>query len=226
MPVKKLPLSGGEVPFRLYPWNTVRGKWANNCYAYAMNDWESFRIHKSIPGDISGLSNLHHTYTHCKDLKRRVVSDNPKKVYACKPTAKCRRGHYKVFLFVAPKNKYGNSTGDFHWYKQHGLVNYKVKSGDTMTSIARFFKVPVSRVKKALKDKPLTPGKEIRFEANGFSHKRGWGGDPLLTDASGKAIIDPRKSNRKYGYNYSKLCNCFCVKNRGVNVGKTKVSKK
>ena len=75
----------------------------------------------------------------------------------------------------------------------------------------------------------LIPGKIMRFKANIFAHKRGWATGPLVTDAKGKVIIDPRKASRDYpGLNYKKYCSSFCVKNKGIKVGHThpKVGKK
>jgi hypothetical protein len=109
---------------------------------------------------------------------------------------------------------------------QHNVVEYRVKLGDTQESVAKFFKVPLSRVKRAGK---FAPNKRLVFKANVFSHKRGWATGPLLTDASGKSIRDPRKADRNYpGLNYEKYCSSFCVKDKGIKVGKThpKVRKK
>ena len=105
------------------------------------------------------------------------------------------------------------------------MVEYKIKPGDTVVSVAKFFKVPESRVKRG---GTFKVGKRIVFKANVFSHKRGWATGPLLVDAKVKAIVDPRKASRNYpGLNYETYCSSFCVKNRGIKVGKThpKVSK-
>lgn len=218
--MQRLPLSGSERKFTTKKWNTSTGIGNNNCYAYAFGDYESYRWEKSIPGDRSGLSNLNHNYTRCDDLPRRVVSDNPKAVYLAKGGEKCKKGYYKVMMFVSP----GRPTnyirqGDFHFYKQHGVVEYKIKKGDTIKSVAGFFKVPESRVKNA---GTFKIGKRIIFKANVFSHKRGWATGPLLTDSVGNAIIDPRKARKDYpGLNYEKYCSSFCVKNTGIKVGKT-----
>ena len=217
---KSLPLSGSEIPFRIEPWKT-KGKRSNNCYAYAVNDYESFRHSKSVPGERSGKARGFHTYTHCKGLAKRVISDNPGKVHKAKPTARCKPGFFKIMMVVAPSNKYGNLTGDFHFYKQHGVAEYIVQDGETYASIARKFKIPYSRILKAGKGKRVRPGQKLRFKINLFSHKMGWGTGPLLKDSCNKVIKDPRYACRKYGYNYSKYCNSFCVKNRGVDVGKT-----
>jgi hypothetical protein len=151
----------------------------------------------------------------------------PPKSIVPRLTRSVKRGYYKVMMFVCP----GRPTnyirqGDFHFYVQHGVVEYRVKPGDTQESVAKFFKVPLSRVKRAGK---FAPNKRLVFRANVFSHKRGWATGPLLTDASGKSITDPRKADRNYpGLNYEKYCSSFCVKDKGIKVGKThpKVRKK
>jgi hypothetical protein len=108
--------------------------------------------------------------------------------------------------------------GDFHFYKQHGVIEYKIKTGDTIKSVASFFKIPESRVKNGGR---FIVGKRIVFKANVFSHKRGWATGPLLGDANGKAIKDPRTASRKYKeLNYDQYCSSFCVKDSGVKVGK------
>ena len=213
---KRLPLSGGETKFKYNPW-LKKGVRSNNCYAYAVGSYKDFRLQKSTPGNRSGLSDKYHTYTHCKGLANRVISDNPGKVYKCNASAKCKPGFYKVMMVVAPYDKNGNG-GDFHFYKQHAEIEYRVKEGDTQKSIAEFFKIPVYRVQKA---GTLKAGRLIKLKANVFSHKRGWATGPLFKDACGKVILDPRKACRKYlGLNYSRYCSSFCVKNRGIKVGK------
>jgi|TARA_B000000477_G_scaffold67288_2_gene56435 hypothetical protein len=217
---KDLPLSGSEKKFTNRRWGSKTGIDNNNCYAYAVGDYEAYRWQKSIPGDRSGLSNKGHTYTHCTSLPKRVLSDNPTKIYKVAANEKCKKGYYKVMMFVSP----GRPTnyirmGDFHFYKQHGVVEYKVKEGDTVASLSKFFKVPESRIRSAGK---IEKGKKIVFKANVFSHKRGWATGPLLSDASGKMIKDPRYAARNYpGLNYTTYCSSFCVRDTGIKVGKT-----
>ena len=220
---KELPLSGSEKKFTTRLWGSKKGIGNNNCYAYAVNDPEAFRWQKSSPGDRSGLSNGYHNYTHCKGLPNRVISDNPKKVYKVNPIMRCKKGFFKIMMFTSPQ-------GDFHFYKQHGVCEYKIQPGDTMKKIADFFKIPPSRIQMAAKKVGgFKEGKRIVFKVNLWSHKRGWATGPLLTDAKTKMIKDPRKSARNYpGLNYSNFCSAFCVKDRGIKVGKThpKVAKK
>lgn len=214
---RRVPTSGSEHPFSVYPWGMRGGgSNSNNCYAYAMHDWESYRVHKAQPGNRSGLSNRAIEYRNCQKVHRRVMSDNPGKVRPSPLKKACPRGYYKVVLVIAPGR-------DFHWYKQHSVVYYRVKAGDTKASLMKFFKIPKG-TRKDFNKLDLTPGKMIRFRANVWSHKRGWGGGPLLVDAKGNVILNPRTAARDYGggLNYSKFCGSYCVKRTGVNVGKTR----
>lgn len=197
-----MKLSGAESIFNTKPWENAVN--ADNCYDYAIGDYERFRNVKSTPGDRAGLSYNTFKVTSCSQLRKRILKDNPKTVYHCKnPNTVCKRGYYKIMNFVSPNG------GDFHFYKQVRAVKYKVKAGDTVSSLAKFFKIRQS-VLKGLK---IVPGRDIQFPVNLWAHKQGWGAPPLMTDANGKTMRDPRKANRNYpGLNYSKFCGAFCVK--------------
>ena len=216
--VKRLPTSGSEALFVYDDWITNKG--VNNCYAYAVNDLRTYRARKSVPGNRSGLSNKHHTYTHCKGLTKRVISDNPKNVYKTKASKPCKSGFYKIMMFTAkkPKNSLlSDPYGDFHFFKQHNEIRYKVKDGDTAYSISKFFNVPISRIKKHA---PFIAGKKIQFKVNTWSHKMGWATGPLLTDSCGKTIKDPRKACKNYSFNYKNYCSSMCVRKNAVKAGK------
>ena len=217
---KKLPTSGSEIPFSLQPWVSV-GKQSNNCYAYAVNDFDFYRVQKSGPGDQMGrVRKKLPNFETVKGLQTRMLLDNPKKIYKTTACKKCRPNFYKIMMFVAMD---GNSFGDFHYYKQHSEAQYYVRPGDTHLKIAKFFSVPIERVRKA-SGGILVPGKNLTFKANFWSHKRGWGTGPLLADAKGNPIRDPRKANRAYpGLDYKIYGGSFCVKNKGIHVGKTYV---
>ena len=214
--VRELPLSGGEHPYVHKPW--TRFKVANNCYAYAFHDLRSWRPQKSVPGDRSG--GINSNFTKCRGVARKIVADNPKKVYIARATTKCKKGYYKVMMVVAPKDRWGGRGGDFHFYKQHGVIKYKLRKGNTPQSLAKFFGVGVQTISRAMGLKPRI-GKIIVFRCNLFSHKMGWATGPLLVDSAGKVIKDPRKAKRTYGLDYSKYCKSFCVRGgrKGPKVG-------
>jgi hypothetical protein len=210
------PTNGSEIIFDDQPWRSI-GKGSNNCYAYAVNDFNLYRTQKSTPGNSTRMNNSKlPPYETPLGLKKRILLDNPGKIYSTGAMCKCRPKFYKMMMFVAMD---GKSFGDFHFYKQHSEVRYRVQPGDTYTKIAKFFAVPVSRVRDA---GPLVIDRKIQFKANCFSHKQGYGTGPLLTDAKGKPIRDARYANKNYGFlNYKIYGGSFCVKNKGVQVGNT-----
>lgn len=210
----RLKLSGYEPIFDLYPW--IKSVNADNCYDYAIGDFEMYRNVKSTPGDRAGLSSNSFKVTSCKQLRQRILKDNKKTSYVCKnPNKVCKRGYYKIMSFVSPKG------GDFHFYKQVKGVKHKVKTGDTVNTLSKYFRVKPNVIKKC---GPLKPGKTITISVNLWAHKQGWGAPPLMTDAKGKTIVDPRKASRNYpGLNYSKFCNAFCIKLNKGRSGKNSV---
>ena len=150
--------------------------------------------------------------------------------------------------FVAPENDFGNSTGDFHWYRQIKVVKYKTRAGDTVSALAKFFRVTPAVIQAAAKkgrpatsnsdgritnapnknltllnnmnratrgrSQMLVPGRVLTFPVKLWAHKQGWATGPLLVDASGRTIKDPRRADRNYrpGYHYKKFCSAYCVK--------------
>ena len=244
---KALPLSGYERTFSWDPWGRT-GVNHDNCYDYAFGSFSSRRTSKSVPGNRSKIGSNGMTFTTCDGIIKRVLADNPGSVYYMKnPSAKCKPGYYKVMCFVAPTNDFGNATGDFHWYVQNQKVRYRVRAGDTVAKLARFFRVKPQVIIEATKryTSPLTNtdgkiatnnsnikmnlvrnnrnapalavGKIIEFPVNLWSHKQGWASGPLMIDASGRTIVDPRKSDRSWkpGFHYTKFCSAYGVR-RGV----------
>jgi len=148
------------------PWGTT-GRTHCNCYDYAFDSFSPVRSAKSVPGDGAAENKRNNNllannlkFTSCNGIVKRVLGDNPHNVYRLKnPYAKVKPGFYKVMCFVAPKNDFGNSTGDFHWYKHNNAVRYRTRAGDTVLGLARFFRVPVKRIKDALATatKPRSP---------------------------------------------------------------------
>lgn len=248
MTTKKLPLSGSEPKFTWDPWGSS-GKVHDNCYDYAFGSFSKNRTAKSVPGDRARISSNGLTFKTCKGISKRILSDNPRNVYQIRPGTKPKPGYYKVMCFVAPTNDFGNFTGDFHFLKQIGSVRYRIRPGDTVKGLAKFFRVKSEVIEKAAKrpsravtpnngrisnsnsnlhilrrlneltkmSRKLVPGRVIQFPVNLWSHKQGWAGGPLLVDASGKTIVDPRKANLNYrpGFHYSKFCSAWAVR-RGM----------
>lgn len=230
------------------PWGTS-GVVHDNCYDYAFGSFSNKRSAKSVPGNRSGIRANGLTFTTCAGIVERVLADNPITVKRMKnPSAKAPAGYYKVMAFVAPSNDFGNSTGDFHWYKEISGIRYKTRPGDKVPALAKFFHVTPTVIRtalakatvpkdkndgrvandeqelrvlnkhtKACKGEPLPVGKVLDFPVALWSHKTGWAGGPLIVDASGKTITDPRKADRNYtpGFHYTKFCSAYIVK-RGM----------
>ena len=248
--VRGLPLSGAERTFSWDPWGS-KGVTHDNCYDYAFGSFSKNRVAKSVPGDRSGMKATGLTFTTCTGIVQRVLSDNPGSVYRMSPGARCKPGFYKVMCFVAPSNDFGNSTGDFHWYVQNNAVRYRIRSGDTIPALAKFFRVRPATIVAALPkaSTPISPtdgkistinsnfklpvvrsttsyprppvGKVITLPVNLWSHKQGHASGPLMIDASGKTIVDPRKSDRKWhpGFHYTRFCSAYGVRRGFAKTG-------
>jgi hypothetical protein len=74
------------------------------------------------------------------------------------------------------------------------------------------------RLLNAFEQKPdpdgtLRPGRVMVIPVNLWAHKQGLGGGPVIVDASGRTIKDPRKADRNYGgLNYTTFCSAYAVK--------------
>jgi hypothetical protein len=277
---KSKPPTGAPNPwapkYTWAPWGT-NGVVHDNCYDYAFGSYSSKRKSKSVPGDRSKTPATGLTFTTCSGIAKRVLADNPGNVYKMRnPDAKTKPGFYKVMCFVAPSNDFGNSTGDFHWYKEISSIRYKIRAGDTATGLAKFFHVRPSVIVSAVakgqrttnvnngrvankntdlhvlsrynllalrksqnppnkinnlrmlkkynansNNMKLSPGKVIEFPVKLWSHKTGWAGGPLIVDASGNTITDPRKADRSYkpGFHYTKFCSAYGVRRGFAKTG-------
>ena len=222
--------------FKWDPWGSM-GRHHDNCYDYAFGLNNIKAVNKNVPGNMAGNKAWGLTFTKCDGIAKRVLEDYKGLAYRCKPSDPCPPGYYKVMNFVAPNG------GDFHWYRETNAVRYKTRPGDTVTGLARFFRVtpaviraavakgtrPTSasngRISNTNRNLPvlnqmvhsgsgaIRPGKVIQFPVRLWSHKQGFATGPVLVDASGKTITDPRRANRAYpGLNYSKFCSAYMVK--------------
>jgi len=222
--------------FKWDPWGSM-GRHHDNCYDYAFGLNNEKSINKNVPGNMAGNKAWGLTFTNCDGIAKRVLEDYKGLAYRCKPSDPCPIGYYKVMNFVAPNG------GDFHWYRETNGVRYKTRPGDTVTGLARFFRVTPAVIRAAVAKgtRPMSasngriantnrnlpvlnqmvhrgsgairPGKVIQFPVRLWSHKQGFATGPVLVDASGKTITDPRRANRAYpGLNYSRFCSAYMVK--------------
>jgi len=222
--------------FKWDPWGSM-GRHHDNCYDYAFGLNNLRSVNKDVPGNMAGNKAWGLTFTTCTGIAKRVLEDYRGLAYRCKPSDPSPPGYYKVMNFVAPNG------GDFHWYRETNAVRYKTRPGDTVTGLARFFRVTPAVIRAAVakgarptsasngriantnRNLPvlnqmvhrgsgaIRSGKVIQFPVRLWSHKQGFATGPVLVDASGKTITDPRRANRAYpGLNYSKFCSAYMVK--------------
>lgn len=209
-----LPISGSEPTFHEKPWGTKKGIKNSNCYSYSMDNYSNRRPVKAVPGDRAGMGDLQEPLS-CPDLSRRVLADNPKTVYREVPEKSCKKGYYKVMMFVDSSDVL---MGDFHFYRQHKDVDYTVHDDDTLESIARMFRVSTAFIRKHNQGaSEIREGVVLHLpNVNVWSHKLGHATGALLKDSCGKAIKDPRKACRSYSHTYKDFCGSFCAKRGSV----------
>lgn len=206
-PSRRLPLSGSEDTYTDLIYGTKRGKGNNNCYGYAIDHYRNAGNDKLQPGNVSkspGDLNL----GSCSALRLRTLADLKGRAYTVDSDTACKPGYYKIMAFLSKGN-------DYHWYKQHkdALVRVSDKMRD-LAALARALGVQPSQLLSPTK--APKPGDLVLVKNAGvWSHKQGFATGPLLRDACGKVITDPRKACRDYGHlNYTEFCGAFCVKKR------------
>jgi hypothetical protein len=184
----------------------------NNCYAWAIDEYREHGDRKLQPGELSGRRGGV-DLRGCTDLVDRAVADAVHVGNSMKrlrdPGASCPAGSYKVMAFIDPGN-------DYHWYRQHRDVVYRVKTPRTTAQLAREFGVPRSSV-HAPRGDDLEAGDLVLVRgANVWSHKQGHSdAGPVLKDACGKIIKDPRSACRDYGsLNYRVPCGALCFRKK------------
>lgn len=210
----KLPTSGSEPTCTKAPYGTKSGVISANCYQYALQHTPMIRYRKLQPGNLSGSEGIDFPLDTCHPAKKRVLEDIVKQKLGYEESldVPCAKGFAKIVLQLAKGT-------DFHFLRQNGDVVYPVEKNETRASVAKKFRVPLTRVLlRNGKDpkRPLKHGQLVRIVgANVWSGKRGTAYPPSLYDAKGNIIFDPRKSNFNYGdLNYTKVCAAFCVKQK------------
>lgn len=190
-------------------YGSAQGTRNNNCYAWAIRHYRESGNNKLQPGDLSGTSGGDMT---CKNLTRQALADAAKEGKKMKKVGflhgKCDKSKYGVMLFLDPGR-------DYHWYRQHRHVLYRVKTPTSVKALAKRFRVK----QKDIRAPDAAPGGDITSgtlvlirNAWVWSHKRGLSNEgPVLVDSNGELIFDPKKAARDYGsLNYTTFCASFC----------------
>jgi hypothetical protein len=152
---------------------------------------------------------------NCDDLIARALADAKSQGWDLEVVSQkqhqCNKGSYKIVAVLAPGN-------DFHWYRHHRDLLYRVKRPRTIRELAAEFRVPVEAITIPGNSRHARVGDIALIKnANVWSHKQGFSSDgPLLKDACGKIIKDPSAACRSYGngLNYTVVCATFCFRKR------------
>ena len=190
------------------------GTGQNNCYAYALDVYKDSGDAKLQPGDLAGL-NGNVDLKNCDSLVARALADGRAmgwdlRYVGCETRGRAcsQRGAYMIVAVVAPNN-------DFHWYRHHKDLLYRVQTPRSIAHLAKEFGVSTKDITIPGMTKEAIAGDLVLIKnANVWSHKRGFSEEgPLLKDACGKVIKDPARACRKYGgLDYKKVCGAFCLK--------------
>ena len=107
--VKNPPTSGSEHIFTTRRWGGPVGKNNNNCYAYAVHDFQKYRNWKSQPGERASM-NSKNLYHGCGKLPKKVLSDNLK-VMDSSAISMARDNFIPMVVFIIlDKNSFLNAT--------------------------------------------------------------------------------------------------------------------
>jgi hypothetical protein len=79
-----------------------------------------------------------------RDCKARPHRQSWKRVPYEKSERQTSSWVLQGYVFRRPFNDFGNSTGNFHWYKEISAIRYKIRPGDTVMGLAKFFRVTPS----------------------------------------------------------------------------------
>lgn len=199
-------------------YSTPLGTRENNCYAWALDYYKDSGEVKLQPGDLSGM-NAPVDLTGCSDIVKRALADAKAMGWSLQylgphvNDSECPRGHYKIVAVIAPNE-------DFHWYRHHRDLLYRVKTPRTLQDLAQEFQVSENAITIPMSNttnvsRRVNAGTVVLIRgANVWSHKQGFSPDgPLLKDSCGNVIKDVEKACRSYpGLNYTMVCGYFCFK--------------
>lgn len=126
--VKLMPTNGYEPRFIRLWGSQKRYIEANNCYAYAANQFRFWRPHKAQPGEnrLKVHNDSKYIPLKCGDITNAVLRDAGNGAYKCNdPNKACGKGLTKIMMVIAP----GPGAQDFHFYRQDKDGTWSHKQG-------------------------------------------------------------------------------------------------
>ena len=182
-----------------------------NCYVFALapskgpGGYNTKRRYKARPGDLCvHFRNKPMDFTKCSDLVERVLCDNRQHVRKLSantsPYARLIKGHHMMAAVLSP----GIHT-DFHFLRR---IPVRV----VFENMVHFIKTSAGT--RAIEQ--LLKGSHEYV----WVHQRGWSsGGPLIHDAKGDLITNPKTASFDYGsLHYSIYCGLFQVRTRHTKV--------
>ena len=126
--VKMLPTSGYEPRFTKLWGSRKQFIEANNCYAYAANQFRFWRPHKAQPGE--NRQKVHNSPKYiplkCDEITNAVLRDAGNGAYKCNdPNKACGKGLTKIMMVISPEP----GSQDFHFYRQDRDGTWSHKQG-------------------------------------------------------------------------------------------------
>jgi len=126
--VKLMPTSGYEPRFIKLWGSRKQFIEANNCYAYAANQFRFWRPHKAQPGEnrLKIHNNSRYIPLKCGDITQAVLRDAGNGAYKCNdPNKACEKGLTKIMMVISPEP----GSQDFHFYRQDKDGTWSHKQG-------------------------------------------------------------------------------------------------
>lgn len=181
-----------------------------NCYVFGLapdlgpGGYTPNRRYKARPGDLCvKFKHKPLDFTKCSDIVERVLCDNRQHVRklprGTDPNTRTRQGYHLMAAVLSP----GTHT-DFHFLRRVPV------------------RVVLENLHKFLENSSKNAVEQLLRGSHKYVwvHQRGWStGGPLIHDAKGNLIVDPKSACFDYGsLNYNIYCGLFSVRTRHAKV--------
>ena len=223
--------------FRWAPYGTV-GVYHDNCYDYAFDLNNPRSTNKDVPGNMSNRKAWGLDFKSCTGIAERVLADYKGLAYKVMNFVAPHGGDfhwYKQIFRVVYKTRAASTNflgkrrpadtvqGLAKFFRVPQNVIRTAYKRATRPSSANNGRIATNanrelRSLNGLNEVPdpdgtLKAGRLMVIPVRLWAHKQGFGAGPVIVDASGKTIANPRRADRNYGtLNYSRFCSAYCVR--------------